>query len=165
VASWYGDPYHGRPTSSGEIYDQEALTGAHRTLPVGTRLRVENLDNGRFTELTVNDRGPFTEVRILDVSRRCARELELLGPGTARVRLTVLEAPPASGRQCWMVQIGAFAEEENARGLQDRLGSEGVPARVSPSLDGLYRVYAGPLQSLEDARRVQERHGGLLVGC
>jgi rare lipoprotein A len=165
VASWYGDPYHGRPTSSGEIYDQEALTGAHRTLPFGTRLRVENLDNGRFTELTVNDRGPFTEVRILDVSRRCARELELLGPGTARVRLTVLEAPPASGRQCWMVQIGAFAEEENARGLQDRLGSEGVPARVSPSLDGLYRVYAGPLQSLEDARRVQERHGGLLVGC
>ncbi len=69
----------------------EAPTGAHRTLPFGTRLRVENLDNGRSTTLTINDRGPFAKKRILDVSRRVAEELGMLGPGTARVRITILE--------------------------------------------------------------------------
>jgi rare lipoprotein A (peptidoglycan hydrolase) len=91
MASWYGHPYHGRATASGEVYDMEAPTGAHRTLPFGTRLRVENLDNGRSTTLTINDRGPFAKERILDVSRRVAEELGMLGPGTARVRITILE--------------------------------------------------------------------------
>jgi rare lipoprotein A len=91
MASWYGHPYHGRATASGEVYDMEAPTGAHPTLPFGTRLRVENLDNGRSTTLTVNDRGPFAKERILDVSRRVAEELGMLGPGTARVRITILE--------------------------------------------------------------------------
>ena len=68
-----------------------ARTGAHRTLPFGTRLRVENLDNGRSATLTINDRGPFVDGRILDVSRRVARELEMEGPGTARVRITILD--------------------------------------------------------------------------
>lgn len=91
VASWYGEPYHGRRTASGEIYDMEAATGAHPTLPFGTRVRVENLENGRSAVLTINDRGPFAKDRILDVSRRIARELGMLGVGTARVRITVLE--------------------------------------------------------------------------
>ncbi|MFH1763527.1 MAG: septal ring lytic transglycosylase RlpA family protein [Gemmatimonadota bacterium] len=91
MASWYGHPYHGRATASGESYDMEAPTGAHRTLPFGTRLRVENLDNGRSATLTINDRGPFAKERILDVSRRVAEELGMLGPGTARVRITILE--------------------------------------------------------------------------
>jgi rare lipoprotein A len=91
MASWYGDQFHGRPTASGETYDMEGSTGAHPTLPFGTRLRVENLDNGRSTTLTINDRGPFAKGRILDVSRRVARELGMLGPGTARVRITILE--------------------------------------------------------------------------
>ena len=93
AASWYGQPHHGNPTASGEIFDQEAATGAHRTRPFGTRIRVENLDNGRSATLTINDRGPFVKDRILDVSRRIARELGMLGPGTARVRITVLELP------------------------------------------------------------------------
>lgn len=91
MASWYGHPYHGRATASGEVYDMEAPTGAHRTLPFGTQLRVENLDNGRSTTLTINDRGPFAKERILDVSRRVAEELGMLGPGTALVRITILE--------------------------------------------------------------------------
>jgi rare lipoprotein A len=90
VASWYGEPFHGRRTASGEIYDMEAMTCAHRTLPFGTRIRVQNLDNGRSVTLTVNDRGPFVEGRIVDVSRRGARELGMLGPGTAQVRITVV---------------------------------------------------------------------------
>ena len=91
IASWYGEPFHGRRTASGEIYDMEAMTCAHPELPFGTRLRIENLDNGRSTTLTVNDRGPFVQGRILDVSRRGARELGMLGPGTARVRITVVD--------------------------------------------------------------------------
>lgn len=90
MASWYGNPYHGRATASGEIYDMEAMTAAHPTLPFGTRLRVENLDNNRSVTVTINDRGPFVKNRILDVSRKAARELRMLGPGTARVRITVL---------------------------------------------------------------------------
>ena len=90
MASWYGEPFHGRQTASGEVYDMEARTGAHPTLPFGTRIRIENLDNGRTATLTINDRGPFVKERIVDVSRRVARELGMLGPGTARVRITVI---------------------------------------------------------------------------
>lgn len=90
MASWYGNPFHGRATASGETYDMEAMTAAHPTLPFGTRVRVENLDNGRSATVTINDRGPFVKDRILDVSRKAARELGMLGPGTARVRITVL---------------------------------------------------------------------------
>lgn len=90
IASWYGQPFHGRTTASGERFDMNKLTCAHKTLPFGTRLRVENLDNGRAVTLRVNDRGPFVEGRILDVSRGAAEELEMIGPGTARVRISVL---------------------------------------------------------------------------
>ena len=102
IASWYGEPFHGRITASGETYDMDRLTAAHPTLPFGTRILVENLDNGRTVTLRVNDRGPFVKDRILDVSRRAARELEMLGPGTARVRVTVVgtrgSAPPGLHR-------------------------------------------------------------------
>ncbi|MCB1162954.1 MAG: septal ring lytic transglycosylase RlpA family protein [Candidatus Krumholzibacteriia bacterium] len=90
LASWYGAPYHGRQTASGEIYDQEALTAAHRALPFGTQVRVTNLKNGRSLVLRINDRGPFVAGRIVDVSRRAARELGFLGDGVAPVRLEVL---------------------------------------------------------------------------
>lgn len=91
VASWYGDPFHGRRTASGEVYDMERLTAAHQTLPFGTRVRVENLDNGMAVTVRINDRGPFVKGRILDLSRRAARELGMIGSGTARVQITVLE--------------------------------------------------------------------------
>lgn len=83
-------PYHGRSTASGERYDQEGLTAAHPTLPFGTRIRVTNLENGRSLELRVNDRGPFRRGRVLDVTRRAARELGFLGAGSARVRVEAL---------------------------------------------------------------------------
>lgn len=99
VASWYGEPFHGRTTASGEVYDMNRLTCAHRTLPFGTRLHVRNLENGRTVVVRVNDRGPFVNDRIVDLSRRAAQELELIGPGTARVRITVVGAPaPATPR-------------------------------------------------------------------
>jgi rare lipoprotein A len=91
LASWYGAPYHGHATASGERYDQEGLTAAHRSLPFGTMIRVTNLANGRSLVLRVNDRGPFLASRIVDVSRRAARDLGFLGAGSAPVRLEVLD--------------------------------------------------------------------------
>ena len=92
IASWYGQEFHGRPTANGGRYDMNALTAAHRTLPMPTKVRVTNLENGRSLILTVNDRGPFAKGRILDASRAAADALGFLETGTAKVRVTVLEA-------------------------------------------------------------------------
>jgi len=89
-ASYYGSEFHGRPTASGERYDSDGLSAAHRTLPFGTRVRVTNLKNGRSVVVTITDRGPFRRGRIVDVSRRAARELGFLRAGVARVRLEVI---------------------------------------------------------------------------
>lgn len=91
LASWYGQFHHGRPTASGEIFDMAQLTAAHRTLPFGTRLRVTNLQNGRFVGVRVNDRGPYVAGRILDLSRGAARMLDMVERGVVSVRLDVVE--------------------------------------------------------------------------
>lgn len=93
IASWYGEPFHGRATSTGETYDMEAFTAAHKTLPLGTRVKVTNLTNGRAVLLTVNDRGPFVEGRLIDVSHRAARELGFARQGLTRVRIEALYSP------------------------------------------------------------------------
>lgn len=87
-ASFYADRYHGRRTASGETHDRNALTAAHRSLPFGTRVRVTRLDNGRETVVRINDRGPFVRGRVIDLSRRAAEELGMLGQGVAEVRLS-----------------------------------------------------------------------------
>lgn len=92
VASYYHDSLHGNTTASGDVYDREALTAAHRSLPFGTTVLVRNLDNGRSARLTINDRGPFVEGRILDVSHRAAQVLGFLDAGLARVSLEIVEA-------------------------------------------------------------------------
>jgi rare lipoprotein A len=90
VASWYGYPHHGRMTASGRRFNMYELTAAHRTLPIGTRVRVTNLLNGRTTTVTVTDRGPFVNNRMLDLSYAAAREIDMIGPGTAPVRLEII---------------------------------------------------------------------------
>ena len=90
VASYYGDEFVGRQTSSGEIYTHEALTAAHRSLPLGTKIRVINLENGRSLVVKVNDRGPWKSERILDLSLAAANQLGMIKSGTARVRIEVL---------------------------------------------------------------------------
>lgn len=93
LASWYGGVHQGRPTASGEIFDMRQLTAAHRTLPLGTRLRVANLENGRIVRVRVNDRGPYVTDRILDLSYGAARALDMVERGVARVRLEITEEP------------------------------------------------------------------------
>jgi len=141
----------------------EAMTAAHRTLPFGTVLRVDNLDNGRTTTLRINDRGPFVGNRILDVSRRGARELDMIGPGTARVRITVTEAPEP--RRCWEVQAGSFSGEGNARALRDRLLARGEPARIELSPEGMHRVRVGPFETRGEAHAAARRLEGMVLGC
>ncbi len=154
IASWYGHPYHGRPAASGEIYDMERLTAAHRTLPFGTRVRVENLQNGRRIEVRINDRGPFVEGRIIDLSRAAAREIGMLGPGTARVRLVVLALPSqTSGADTFAVQTGAFRERANAERQRQRLSKRYRDVRLveRPGDPPLWRVLVGRLPSQQEA--------------
>lgn len=161
MASWYGPGFDGRPTASGEIFDMDAMTAAHRTLPLGTRIEITVLATGRRTEVRVNDRGPFVDDRMLDVSRAAARRLGFLQDGTARVRIRVVEAPS----DCFEVQVGSFAEAGNARDLRVRLRERGEPARVEEGPDGFLRVVAGPYASDDRARTVQDRHGGSVRSC
>jgi rare lipoprotein A len=91
MASFYGGDFHGRKTANGEIYDMYTMTAAHRALPFNTRVLVTNLDNGKEVEVRINDRGPFIKGRIIDLSYGAARKIGMVGPGTARVRLEVME--------------------------------------------------------------------------
>ena len=123
TASWYGPGFHGRRTASGEVYDMYAPTAAHRTLPLGTRVRVTRLDNGRSVVARINDRGPFVDGRIIDLSYALAERLDMVERGTARVRVEALAgpggAPPPSGREgpfAW--QVGAFTVRANAERLR-----------------------------------------------
>jgi rare lipoprotein A len=93
LASWYGEPHHGRPTASGEIFDMRRLTAAHRSLPLGTHLHVVNLENGRNVRVRVNDRGPYVAGRVLDLSLEAARALDMVDRGLAPVRFDVITAP------------------------------------------------------------------------
>jgi len=125
VASWYGGEFHGRPTSSREIYDMNDMTAAHPSLPFGTYVMVTNLENDRSAVVRVNDRGPFMKNRIIDLSYASARVLGIVGPGTARVRLEVLrgfKAPASSGQGSvvWL-QVGAFSVQESAYAIKRRL--------------------------------------------
>jgi len=99
VASWYGPDFHGRPTASGEIYDQNAMTAAHPWLPFGTEVRVTNLNTGRFVDLRVNDRGPNTRGRAIDISYRAAQKIGLIGHGTTEVDIETLGPVRQPGRQ------------------------------------------------------------------
>jgi peptidoglycan lytic transglycosylase len=161
IASWYGPGFHGEATSSGEVYDQRQLTAAHRTLPLGTRVEVTNLDNGRTIEVRVNDRGPFVGDRIIDLSYAAAQALEMIGPGTAPVQIQILgEAAGSFPAVSYAVQAGSFADQENARRLQRALAREVQGVYVTElEKDGrsYYRVRIGPYRRREDAVQVARR--------
>lgn len=125
IASWYGQEFHGRPTSSREVFNMNDMTAAHRTLPFGTHVMVTNLANDRSVVVRINDRGPFVRGRIVDLSYAAARVLGVVGPGTARVRLETLggfrePAPDATAGRIWL-QVGAFTVQESAYALKKRL--------------------------------------------
>jgi rare lipoprotein A len=173
VASWYGKDFHGRRTSNGEIYNMYDMTAAHKTLPLGTFVRVENLKNGRSVDVRVNDRGPFVRGRVIDLSYTAAKRIGMIGPGTARVKVTALGAPAPSQTSDrdrryvpidyysgnFTFQVGAFTEQDNARRLVQKLEQDYVNAHMVSYFDGsrtFYRVRVGRSDSLEEAVRFEQ---------
>lgn len=159
VASWYGPDFHGKPTSSGEIYDMYQLTCAHNTLPLGTPVIVTNLENGRSIELRVNDRGPFVKERIIDLSYAAARLLGIYEKGTAYVKVETI-GPWIEEIQRFTVQVGAFTEEMKAQGLAEllRRDFEGVYiATVETSTQKYHRVRIGQFEAKQSALDLAER--------
>ncbi|MGC1627142.1 MAG: septal ring lytic transglycosylase RlpA family protein [Candidatus Acidiferrales bacterium] len=156
VASWYGIPFNGHRTSNGEIYDMHQFTAAHRTLPFNCVVRVTNLDNGKQTDVRINDRGPFVANRVIDLSLSAAQAIEMVGPGTAHVRLEIMSGPnPQAG--FFGVQIGAFRVEENAEKLKAQLEASYSPVSVATydSPNGtFYRVRVGRLPSEDAAQQL-----------
>lgn len=145
VASWYGPGFHGRTTSSGEVFDMYDLTAAHPSLPLETLVMVTNLANGRTVEVRINDRGPFAGGRIIDLSYAAARILGLIGPGTGKVSVEILRLPaagpvaPPGGARCF-VQAGSFVSRDNAEALKRRLAKD-FPGVVVLPFDSGSRTY------------------------
>jgi rare lipoprotein A len=155
VASWYGKEFHGRKTASGEVFDMYALSAAHRTLPLGTAIRVTNLDNFKSIKVTVNDRGPLVKNRVLELSYGAAKELGFVEQGVARVKIETLEAVPVSAR--YTVQAATFTEEENARMLRERLSKKFEHVFIvllDTNIAHFYQVRIGSYPSEERAELV-----------
>jgi rare lipoprotein A len=147
-ASWYGAQHQGRRTASGEVFDMNQLTAAHRTLPFGTRLLVTNRDTSRSAEVRVNDRGPFVDGRILDVSYAAARQLGAVGAGIFPVKLRVVSLPGTradapAGEGGFTVQVGSFTSRARAGALRDAVGGDAVVTESTVAGETVYRVRIG----------------------
>ena len=175
MASWYGQQFNGRPTATGERFDMNALTAAHKTLPLPGLVEVTNLANGRRIVARLNDRGPFVDDRIIDLSRGSAEALGLLEAGVGRVRVRSLGPVPRLGGRTplqyaaqedpqpgpsrsatarYWIQAGAFSERRAARAVADQLGDR---ATVDAERDdGLFRVLVGPWSDPNDAERSRQ---------
>lgn len=172
LASWYGDAFHGRPTSSGEIYNMHGISAAHKILPLGTVVRVRNLDNGRVLDVRINDRGPFVRGRVIDLSYGAAKRLGVDGPGTAPVEVVAIGMAPArlGGPMPrvarlqpgpFTVQVGAFGNRSNAEQLAANLKRVYRAAQVRelycPTREQtFYRVLVGRIPTLEKAEDYEQ---------
>ncbi|MCD6130366.1 MAG: septal ring lytic transglycosylase RlpA family protein [Deltaproteobacteria bacterium] len=149
IASWYGAKFHGRRTSSGEIYNMYAHTAAHKTLPLGTTVKVKNLNNQKQTVVRINDRGPFVEGRIIDLSYSAARDIDMVSTGTAPVRITVLyptEVYKAMKKELFTVQVGSFSSYTYALLLKRKIDKHFPYVYLKKFFDGqnvYWRVRVG----------------------
>lgn len=181
IASWYGQKFHGRRTSSGEVYDMYQFTAAHKTLPLPSYARVTNLDNGQSVIVKINDRGPFKKNRIIDLSYAASKKLGYQAQGTARVEVEVLASPRSSGQVSsaqlaqagelelppmaeqkdnaqLFVQVGAFADplraDTLAARLRDHFGQPISTSSVDVNGQKLQRVRIGPLRDARTAENI-----------
>ncbi len=177
-ASWYGTKFHGKRTSSGEPYDLYAMTAAHKTLPLPTYVEVTNLDNGRSVIVKVNDRGPFHEGRIIDLSYSAAAKLDILDKGTGRVEVRSIDPIAAdqvpadspvlvqqdstamtTSSQLFL-QVGAFQNRDNAERLRSNIQAQNLGAvrivEAGTDAGTFYKVQVGPLSDSGEAERVAQ---------
>lgn len=175
IASWYGKKFHGQRTANGETYDMYAMTAAHKTLPLPSYVRVRNLNNGKSVIVRVNDRGPFREGRIIDLSYAAATKLGTIGAGTGIVEVEALsgdepaipvtarapESTPLASVPRLYLQVGAFTNRDNAESLKTRLTGADLRAVHIQNTDldatPLYRVRIGPLDSVDESDRLAAR--------
>ncbi|MFW6081725.1 MAG: septal ring lytic transglycosylase RlpA family protein [Desulfosalsimonas sp.] len=168
LASWYGAPFHGRKTANGETYNMHAKTAAHKILPMDTFVLVRNKDNGKETVVRINDRGPFVRGRVIDLSYRAAREIDMTGPGTARVEVIAMEKDSAKAHGedkdfttgDFTVQVGAFASRSAAENLKEKLKKRYDQVEVTSvkkDAQTLYRVRVGTFFSVESAEKAERR--------
>lgn len=176
LASWYGTKFHGNLTSSGEPYDMYQMTAAHKSLPLPSYVSVTNLENDRHIIVKVNDRGPFVEGRIIDLSYAAAQKLEIVRNGTAKVAIKVLAAPDTNIQgaatngqdtlqhgiaRTYYIQLGAFSEIGNAERFKKQLTLQSIEPTLIKSYsddDGdLHKVQVGPMQSIEDLQSIESQ--------
>lgn len=169
IASWYGYKFHGRKTANGETYDMFAMTAAHKTLPIPSYVRVVNLDNQREITVRINDRGPFHEGRIIDLSYAGAAKLGIVDAGTARVKVEAIDVAQAAREgttemrvvelpENVFLQVGAFSSMTSASALQARLQNHlNYPVKVGAASDGLHKVRIGPIDDALSLEILQER--------
>lgn len=178
-ASWYGTDFHGKKTSSGEIYNMHGMTAAHKTLPLGVYVKVHNKQNGRKIIVRVNDRGPFVEGRIIDLSHSAAKALGIVKSGIAVVYIEALGygkkqlkgktaylAPKNYDAGSFVIQVGSCASLENARSLATEMRKQYVFTIIREAVvKGVryYRVLAGNYVSLREAERVRKYSANKLI--
>lgn len=159
LASWYGHPYHGRPAADGEIYDMDKMVAAHRTLPFDTWVRVYDLDNDKTVEVRIIDRGPFVDGRIIDLSHAAAEAIAMIGPGTAHVRMEVIQVPEGVPAAVYVVQVGAFQDRATAERIRSQMEARYGRARVMQRKEnpGVWRVLVGHEATLDAASALRAR--------
>lgn len=161
IASWYGPNFHGKLTANGEEYDMHGLTAAHRTLPFNTILKVKNLDNSQSVQVRVNDRGPYAKNRIIDLSKKAAEEIGMLGPGTAHVELIILEGDLENSRTTdlkvptYTVQLESFSDKDRANSHSQKIKGSRVE-EITLASETVYRVYHGIYTDKDKAREKRE---------
>ena len=175
IASWYGYKFHGRKTANGETYDMFAMTAAHKTLPIPSYVRVTNLDNQREIMVRINDRGPFHDGRIIDLSYAGASKLGIVDAGTGRVKVEAIDVSQAARNgtkdirvvelpENVFLQVGAFSSITSASALQSRLQNHlNYPVKVGPVSDGLHKVRIGPIDDALSLEILQERIAELKI--
>lgn len=163
IASWYGDPFHGKRTSSGETYDMHTISAAHKLLPLGSLVRVRNLHNNITLDMKINDRGPFIAGRIIDLSYAAAKQLGVVSPGTAKVEVIVLGTPAIQDNGDYFngnftVQVGAFSDVKNAQNLSQNLKKTYGYAQVIPfrrDNQMFYRVLVGKYSTIDQVQQYE----------
>ncbi len=159
IASWYGNPYHGRKTANGETYDMHALTAAHRTLPFGSIVRVRRSDDGQEVRVRINDRGPFFINRVIDLSREAARRIGMLRKGTTEVSVEPLYIPQEPNPK-WMILVGGFMGKPEAQEFADYVNRNGTISEIRPGWHGNYEHYHVQIKGLAgegNAKRLVEK--------